>query len=120
MRMSRAHGRARHCGQGTLEFVWLIIAVIGIIFALQPILKRAVGGRYRGSLDQLSQQHFDPTGTYRYEVHSGGTREDASRLDGSSESTVVGGDEVTRQALSVGSGDSIDVDSFVDAEPSTR
>ena len=91
-------------GQSTLEFVWLMVAIITIVIALQPFLKRAIGGRYRSSIDQVSQQHFDPRATYNYTVRSDGTRQDSVGADGRSVSTIpTDSTEVTEQSTTIGS-----------------
>lgn len=71
-----------HRGQGTMEYVWLIVTVIAILLAMQMLFKRAAGGRYRSSIDQLSQQHFDPRADYKYEVSTtGGLRREVQGQD---------------------------------------
>ena len=51
-------------GQNTIEMVFLIAAIALTVLGLQTQVKRAMAGRVRASLNQLSQQHFDPNGSY--------------------------------------------------------
>ena len=105
-------------GQSTLELVWLVVAIVTIIVAMQTILRRAVGGRYRSSIDQLSQQHFNPTEPYNVTLRSHGGRRDTTDTTGATDSTVgeytfdpstgktnpiPGSGELTRQSTDVGS-----------------
>ena len=105
--MATKHRTAR-TGQSTLELVWLVVAIVAIITAMQTILRRAVGGRYRSSIDQLSQQQFDPTTDFNYSVRSSGTRTDTTSTTGVSTSmvgddTATPGNETTTQSVNIGS-----------------
>ena len=84
-------------GQSTLELVWLVVAIVTIIVAMQTILRRGVGGRYRSSIDQLSQQHFAAPKTMAaggdFEPYALGSRSHEPRSDtttttGASDSVV--------------------------------
>lgn len=126
--MHRSRRDAKHRGQGTLEMVSLVVAILVVVVGLQYVLRRAVGGRYRGSIDQLSQQQFNPEEPYYYSVRSSGARVDTASQDGSTRSRVgisgldqngkkvVTGDEVVRQSIMMDSTDT--GEAFVNKEGS--
>ena len=109
----------RQAGQSTLELTWLFITIIAVILAMQPLLKRAVSGRMRSSIDQVSQSHFDPDVRYNYVVRTSGAREEKTKPSGSSTSTVLENPyvantygegqsgEVSVQAINVGQGNDL-------------
>lgn len=57
-RRRRAAGRR---GQGTLEYVTLVVVVIAALLAMQLYMKRGVQGKLRSSADDIGEQ-FSPTG----------------------------------------------------------
>ncbi len=51
--------RRRRKGQTSLEYIVLIIIVIGALLAMGNYFKRSLQGRWKGSLDELGDQ-YDP------------------------------------------------------------
>ncbi len=49
----------RKKGQGTLEYVILLIIVMGAFLGMANYFKRAVSGRWKGAVDDLGDQ-YDP------------------------------------------------------------
>ena len=51
--------RRRAKGQTTLEYVMLVIILIGALIAMQHYMKRGIMGRWKASVDDVGQQ-YDP------------------------------------------------------------
>ena len=51
--------RKKKKGQTTIEYVVLLIIVIGAFVAIQNYMKRGLQGRWKASIDQLGDQ-YDP------------------------------------------------------------
>ena len=46
-------------GQGTLEYVLVVIIILGVFIAMQNYIKRGFQGRWKASMDDLGDQ-YDP------------------------------------------------------------
>ena len=57
--MSFAHRIVKR-GQSTLEFVMLLVIVIGAMVAMQMYIKRAIQGRWKDTMESIGEQ-YDPT-----------------------------------------------------------
>ena len=80
-------------GQSTVEYIVLIIIVIGALLTIQVYVKRGIQGRMKTSSDDIGDQ-FSPGNTRIVKnVTSGGiTTETASGLTGSQTNFIEGGD----------------------------
>ena len=71
-------------GQSTIEYVVLIMIVIGVLISIQVYIKRAVQGRMKSSSDDVGDQYSPGnTNVFRQTHTTGKTRETASGLAGS-------------------------------------
>ena len=102
--MGKRDERAR--GQNTLEMVFLVVAIAVTVLGLQVQVKRAMAGRVRTSLDQLSQQHFDPNVPYNFTTSisgGGGTTTTTQTNDGGTTTEDLNGaTATTKQSYHLG------------------
>ena len=99
--MDRSHERQR--GQNTIELVFLIAVIAVAVIGLQTVLKRAVAGRLRGSMDQLSRQHFDPDDSYNFTDRSTGGADTTTTTNTGSTTTATSAATAHTQAGTIGS-----------------
>ncbi|MCA9408368.1 MAG: hypothetical protein H6755_01545 [Candidatus Omnitrophica bacterium] len=88
----------RKKGQSTLEYVILVIIIIGALLSIQVYIKRGVQGRLKGATDDIGDQ-FDP-GNTNYNMTtttSGRTRQEQSQALGQAQTFLT--DEVTTDLL---------------------
>ena len=88
----------RNRGQSTAEVTILIAVIIGALLAMQIYVKRAAMGKLRSAADQVGDQFSPHVTTSKATSHYEVTKEDATKPEGSSTSTIKQPEKQARTA----------------------